>query len=76
MRYIKNISDENIEGVEFEGEKFDLPAGDVNALEDKVAEFALEEFKEKVIEVDEKGEELKKRASKPQAEKKGRPKKK
>ena len=58
MRYIKNITTENIEGVKFGNDKFDLPAGDINCLKDELAEYALEEFIGKVIEVDEKGKEL------------------
>ena len=38
MKFIKNITDENIEGVEVEVDgvisRFDLPAGDVNILKD------------------------------------------
>jgi len=57
MKYIKNITTENIEGVKFGNDKFDLPAGDINCLKDELAEYALEEFIGKVIEVDEKGKE-------------------
>lgn len=72
MKYIKNITDENIEKVQVEVDgkidQFDLPAGDVNTLKDNLAVYALKEFEGKVIEVNEIGEEIKEKSRKKKVE--------